>query len=70
VEDAEELALALQELTDCGFEQLTEDFDRKAKGHHHHEWFVQLFDRDRHVVWARARTPSSELPCRDNWSTT
>ncbi len=62
VEDAEEVALALQELTDEHFAQMTGDFDRKARGHRHHEWFVQLLDHDQRVVWASARTPTSELP--------
>lgn len=62
VEDAEEVALALQELTDEHFAQMTGDFDRKARGHRHHEWFVQLLDHNQRVVWASARTPTSELP--------
>jgi two-component system, OmpR family, heavy metal sensor histidine kinase CusS len=62
MEDAEEVALALQELPESGFEQLTGDFERKARGHRHHEWFVQLLDHERRVVWESERTPSSELP--------
>src|SRR5687768_7838423 len=52
MEDAAEIAIAVHDLPLDQFDSLEDDLARKALGHKHHEWFVQLFNRDRKLVWA------------------
>jgi signal transduction histidine kinase len=60
-EDAAEIALGLQALPSGEFEQLTEELSRKAIGHRHHGWFVQLLTADGSLIWKSADAPG-DLP--------
>lgn len=61
-EDIEEVTLALRELSETDFEQLTEVLNRKAIGHRHHEWFVQLVGPDQKLVWSSLDASQAEIP--------
>ena len=56
-EDAAEIALGLQQLPASEFDQLTQELTRKAVGHRHHGWFVQLLAEDGSIVWQSDDAP-------------
>src|SRR5690606_24259158 len=60
-EDSVEIALALAEHSSGEADQLQDELTRKALGHRHHGWFVQLLDRDNRVVWSSPEAPA-EIP--------
>ncbi|MCA9073220.1 MAG: HAMP domain-containing histidine kinase [Planctomycetaceae bacterium] len=45
--------------------QLLEDLNRKARGHEHHGWFVQLRDEKNQLLWASEKSPEN-LPVKTN----
>lgn len=57
IEDFEEIRMALQQSSRKEFDAITEDLDRKAIGHKHHGWFVQLLSADGRDVWSSIDTP-------------
>ena len=56
-EDAAEIALGLQQLPPSEFDQLKHELTRKAVGHRHHGWFVQLLAEDGSIVWQSDDAP-------------
>ena len=62
MEDIGEIALAVHELDGGQFPSLREDLERKAVGHKHHAWFVQLLDEENRIIWASAGPPELRLP--------
>ena len=60
-EDAREIELALKELPESQFVQLTDELRRKALGHKEHDWFVCLVDDQGNTLWQSAEPPS-KLP--------
>lgn len=56
-EDAQEIELALQELPEKQFLQLTDELRRKALGHKEHDWFVILVDDQGKVIWESEKSP-------------
>lgn len=56
-EDAAEIALGLEQLPSSEFDQLTQELTRKAVGHRHHGWFVQLLAEDGSIVWQSDDAP-------------
>ncbi|MGE0373887.1 MAG: sensor histidine kinase [Planctomycetaceae bacterium] len=62
-EDAQEVALALEQITEKEFPDLTEELTRKSIGHKHHGWFIQLFGAGNQIAWASPESPSTlQLP--------
>lgn len=61
-EDLQEISLALAEHPDETFDSLRDELNRKALGHKHHGWFVQLLDWNHEVVWSSLETPAAPLP--------
>jgi heavy metal sensor kinase len=57
VEDAEEIALALDGLTTAKFPLLQDELLRKAIGHKQRGWYVKLCDRDEAILWATPGAP-------------
>jgi len=57
IEDFDEITLALRQFSQDDFEALTEALDRKAIGHKHHGWFVQLLFADGRVAWSSFDAP-------------
>ena len=51
LDDLAEIGLILSESDSKDF-LLHQELDRKAKGHVHHQWFVQLFDSNQNEIWA------------------
>ncbi len=64
IEDIDEIALGLGESSSTQFDLLKADLTRKAIGHKHHNWFVQLFDNENRLLWASAEVPALSLPQR------
>jgi heavy metal sensor kinase len=64
IEDIDEIALGLSESSAIKFDLLKADLTRKAIGHKHHNWFVQLFDDENRILWASAKVPPLALPRR------
>jgi signal transduction histidine kinase len=62
IEDIDEVALGLSELSATQLDLLKTDLVRKAAGHKHHDWFVQLFDENGRLIWGSAAIPEMELP--------
>ncbi|MEQ9379345.1 MAG: HAMP domain-containing sensor histidine kinase [Pirellulales bacterium] len=62
IEDFEEITLALDELSQEDFTVLTDELNRKAIGHKHHGWFVQLLSSDELPVWSSFDTPETLPP--------
>jgi signal transduction histidine kinase len=62
IEDIDEVALGLSELSGSQLDLLKSDLVRKAAGHKHHDWFVQLFDENDRLVWGSAAIPELEIP--------
>lgn len=46
-------------------QQLLDDLNRKARGHEHHGWFVQLRDETNRLLWASEKSPTN-LPTKDD----
>jgi signal transduction histidine kinase len=61
IEDFEEISLALRALPRQEFPILTDELNRKAAGHKHHGWFVELLAADREVLWSSYNTPKSRV---------
>jgi two-component system heavy metal sensor histidine kinase CusS len=61
LEDVREIELALKELPQNEFIQLTDELRRKAMGHKAHDWFVILLDEKGDVLW-ESDSPPVELP--------
>jgi two-component system, OmpR family, heavy metal sensor histidine kinase CusS len=71
IEDLDEVSLAIAALQDAPLDTLSDDLRRKAVGHQHHGWFVQLMNARGEVVWQStaakgelppARSPAPEAP--------
>jgi len=62
IEDINEVALELDELPAAELDLVKANLLRKATGHKHHDWFVQLFDENDRLIWASAAIPGMELP--------
>jgi len=60
-EDLEEIRLAIRQ-QQPPLTPLFQDLERKAEGHVHHGWFVQLFDGDGGALWSSRNAPDEELP--------
>jgi heavy metal sensor kinase len=59
VEDAEEIALALDGMTAGEFHSLQDELLRKAVGHKQRGWYVKLCDSEENVVWATPGAPQT-----------
>jgi heavy metal sensor kinase len=59
VEDAEEIALALDGMTAHEFPSLQDELLRKAVGHKQRGWYVKLCDPEETVVWATPGAPKT-----------
>jgi signal transduction histidine kinase len=57
VDDANEIALALQSTTNENFALLQDELGRKAAGHKQRGWFVKLCDANEQIVWATLDAP-------------
>lgn len=68
LEDVREIELALKELPQNEFIQLTDELRRKALGHKAHDWFVILLDEKGEVLW-QSSSPPVELPDLKNVTT-
>jgi two-component system heavy metal sensor histidine kinase CusS len=62
LEDVREIELALKELPQNEFNQLTDELRRKAMGHKAHDWFVMLLNDKGDVLWQSNDTTGLELP--------
>lgn len=51
LDDLAEIGLMVREAKSNDF-LLHQELERKAKGHVHHQWFVQLFDKEQKEIWA------------------
>lgn len=60
-DDVREIVLAIDELDRPEFPALREALERKAVGHRHHEWFVQLLDSDGRIIWASASPVGTDV---------
>jgi len=73
VEDAEEIRLALRDLSVDGTEFQAE-LNRKALGHRRHEWFVKLLSAEGDLIWASVEAPPKLLakldPAGNRFTTT
>ena len=58
-EDLEEIRLAVRQR--APLDLLYQELERKAQGHVHHRWFVQIFDGGGEAVWSSQNAPD-ELP--------
>ena len=56
-EDVQEIALGFAEEAGVNWDLLTEELDRKARGHEFHGWFVQFYDAAGQAVWSSDNTP-------------
>jgi heavy metal sensor kinase len=56
-EDLKEITLGFVEETGIDWDLLTDELDRKARGHEFHGWFVQFYDATGKTVWSSANTP-------------
>ncbi|QDU37544.1 Signal transduction histidine-protein kinase BaeS [Maioricimonas rarisocia] len=61
IEDVHEIALALEETRPDDFGALIDDLERKALGHKHHGWFVELRTAKGDVVWSSIDAPVDPL---------
>jgi len=57
-EDVQEISLGFSEEAGVNWDLLTEELDRKARGHEFHGWFVQFFDASGQTVWSSNNTPN------------
>jgi heavy metal sensor kinase len=67
LEDSQEICLEVRQ-TDR--QNLTSDLDRKAVGHAHHHWFVQLLTHQGEIIWSSRNTPELDLPLPSGSQTT
>ena len=58
LEDIDEIDLLLQERRPDEELTLQANLDRKARGHTHHVWFVQFFDKNGKATWSSVNTPA------------
>lgn len=65
LEDIDEINLLLQEPRPEAEPTLLADLDRKARGHTHHVWFVQLLDTNRKPTWSSINTPEESTALAD-----
>jgi heavy metal sensor kinase len=56
-EDLKEITLGFVEEAGIDWDLLTDELDRKARGHEFHGWFVQFYDAAGKTVWSSANTP-------------
>ncbi len=56
-EDLNEITLGFAEEVGTDWDLLTDDLDRKARGHEFHGWFVQFYDAAGKTIWSSANTP-------------
>ncbi|MEW4527369.1 HAMP domain-containing sensor histidine kinase [Maioricimonas sp. JC845] len=61
LEDVQEIALALEETGPGDFPLLVDDLERKALGHKHHGWFVELRDASGGIVWSSIDAPTDAV---------
>jgi signal transduction histidine kinase len=61
-EDVREISLGFSEEAGVNWELLTEELDRKARGHEFHGWFVQFYDAAGQTVWSSDNTPKLNGP--------
>src|SRR5271166_1202889 len=59
-EDLQEIRLAVRQFSSDP-DKLQRMLTRKAAGHAHREWFVQLFDANGNLVWASDAAPNLAL---------
>ncbi len=52
-------------VTSPGTQRLLDDLNRKARGHEHHGWFVQLRDETGRLLWSSENSPNNVLPEQD-----
>src|SRR5262245_53488091 len=50
-EDLKEIALGFAEESGLNWELLTDELNRKARGHEFHGWFVQFYDAEGNTLW-------------------
>ncbi|MBY0522019.1 MAG: HAMP domain-containing histidine kinase [Gemmataceae bacterium] len=60
-EDGVEIGLALRQ-SPRQWDVLYQEMERKAQGHVHRGWFVQLFDAEGRIIWSSQNTPAEGLP--------
>jgi signal transduction histidine kinase len=63
-EDISEISLSIDDLADGDIGLLQQDLVRKAVGHQHHGWFVQLFAGDGGLIWSSSEAPKLPPPSR------
>lgn len=56
-EDIKEISLGFTEEAGIDWDLLTEELDRKARGHEFHGWFIQFYDDAGQTVWSSENTP-------------
>ncbi|MCB9927431.1 MAG: HAMP domain-containing protein, partial [Planctomycetaceae bacterium] len=59
-EDAHEVELALRRYPDPESAALREQMDRKSVGHAQHQWFVQLYDPQKGVLYRSLHAPPAD----------
>jgi len=64
-EDIVEIGLMLSEIPKSQFSELTHELERKAIGHQHHGWFVELIGQDRKPLWSSPRVNQAARSVRD-----
>lgn len=60
-EDIQEIQLSLKQFHPS-LEPLYGELARKAEGHAHRGWFVQLLDAQRQILWSSPGTPNEPIP--------
>lgn len=63
--NASDVKSALQNPIPSPTRQLLEDLNRKARGHEHHAWFIQLRDERNQLLWASEKSPK-DLPLAEH----
>ncbi len=58
-EDVREIELSLANFDGALSTELHEQLDRKAAGHAQHKWFVQLIDKQGHIVYESQHAPAA-----------
>ncbi|MBX3441132.1 MAG: HAMP domain-containing protein [Planctomyces sp.] len=59
-EDISEIELALRDTPRGEFDSVLGELERKAAGHQHHGWFVELRDSAGRILWASRATSAAE----------
>jgi signal transduction histidine kinase len=62
VDDAHEIALALESATEPGLPRLKEELERKAAGHRQRGWYVRLCDKEENVLFVTPEAPPHLAP--------